>query len=50
MKTKRSKYDTNPLDRDVGDRATEAFEGQHGEITEKHLPTNLAEHARVERA
>ena len=34
MKTKRSKYDTNPLDRDVGDRATEAFEGQHGEITE----------------
>jgi uncharacterized membrane protein len=34
MKTKRSKYDTNPLDQDVGDRATEAFEGSRGELTE----------------
>jgi uncharacterized membrane protein len=34
MKPKRSKYDTNPLDQDVGDRATQAFEGSHGEITE----------------
>jgi uncharacterized membrane protein len=34
MKTKRSKYDTNPLDQDVGERATEAFEGSRGELTE----------------
>ena len=25
MKPKRSKYDTNPLDQDVADRATESF-------------------------
>ena len=31
MDPKRSKYDTNPLDKDVGDRATESFGSSHSE-------------------
>ena len=33
MDPKRSKYDTNPLDKDVGDRATESFESGRGSQT-----------------
>jgi uncharacterized membrane protein len=43
MDPKRSKYDTNPLDKDVADRATESFESQSGPQTQRvggNRPTN----------
>ena len=35
MKPKRSKYDTNPLDKDVADRATESFGSETGGVSDR---------------